>query len=148
MASPDQSPPLAPEENPRPMGDALTGASGTQCVSTWFIGAAVAVVTLAYWPALRARFIWDDDAHLTAPALRSAQGLWRIWTEKGATQQYYPLLHSFFWLQSKLWGQSPLGYHLANIALHAANAVLVGAVLRRLAIPGALIAALVFALHP
>jgi protein O-mannosyl-transferase len=114
----------------------------------WFIPAMIVSVLLAYWPVLHAGFIWDDDAHVTTPALRSAHGLWRIWTEVGATQQYYPLLHSFFWLQNKLWGSAPLGYHAVNIALHAVDAVLVALVLRRLAVPGALFAALVFALHP
>src|SRR4051812_3993941 len=78
--------------------------------------AATAVVFLLafaiYWPALHAGFIWDDDAHVTRVDLRSLEGLGRIWFEPGATQQYYPLLHSAFWLEHRLWGDSPLGYHL------------------------------------
>ncbi len=66
----------------------------------------------------------------------------------GATQQYYPLLHSAFWVEHKLWGDATLGYHLVNILLHAAAAVLVALILRRLAIPGAYLAAAIFALHP
>lgn len=108
----------------------------------------VAATLVAYLPTLSAGFIWDDDAHITAPALRSLQGLWRIWTDVGATQQYYPLLHSFFWIEWHAWGPAPLGYHLVNVALHAVNAVLVWMLLRRLGVPGAMLAALVFALHP
>ena len=102
----------------------------------------------AYLPALSAGFIWDDDGHVTRPDLRSLSGLFRIWFEPGATQQYYPLLHSAFWLEHKLWGDSALGYHLLNILLHAANACLFARLLTRLAIPGAAFAALLFALHP
>jgi protein O-mannosyl-transferase len=104
---------------------------------------------LAYSPALRAGFIWDDNpGHVTTPELRSLDGLGRIWFEIGATQQYYPLLHSAFWLEHRLWGDAPFGYHLLNVLLHATAACLAGVALRRLAVPGAWLAALLFALHP
>lgn len=104
---------------------------------------------LAYYPALQAGFIWDDQpGHVTRPELRSLAGLGRIWFEIGATQQYYPVLHSAFWLEHRLWGDSPAGYHLVNILLHATAACLVGGILRRLAVPGAWLAAGLFALHP
>ncbi len=110
--------------------------------------ALVLAVLLAYQPAWRGEFIWDDDAHVTKPELRSWHGLYRIWFELGATQQYYPLLHSAFWVEHNLWGDATLGYHLVNILLHAAAAVLVALVLRRLSVPGAYLAAALFALHP
>ena len=72
----------------------------------------------AYVPAIRGGFIWDDDAHVTKAALRSVEGLGRIWFEIGATQQYYPVLHSAFWIEHRLWGDSALAYHLLNVALH------------------------------
>ena len=108
----------------------------------------VGAVLLAYAPALSGAFLWDDDAHVTAPDLRSLGGLARIWLDLGATQQYYPLLHSAFWLEHRLWGDAAVGYHLANVFLHAAVAWLLFVVLRRLAVPGAPLAAAVFALHP
>ncbi|MFA6134190.1 MAG: hypothetical protein WC869_09280, partial [Phycisphaerae bacterium] len=80
--------------------------------------ALAAATFLAYQPAWRGGLVWDDDAHVTRTDLRSAQGLWRIWTDLRATQQYYPLLHSAFWIEHKLWGDATLGYHLVNIALH------------------------------
>ena len=116
-------------------------------VSIFAAGLLVAVF-LAYQPAWQGGFIWDDDAHVTRPELRSWQGLYRIWFDIGATQQYYPLLHSVFWVEHKLWGDATLGYHLVNILLHAAAALLVALILRRLAIPGAYLAAAIFALHP
>lgn len=107
-----------------------------------------ALTLVAYWPALDAGFVWDDDGHLTRPELRSLAGLARIWFEPGATQQYYPLLHSAFWLEHQLWGNHAPSYHLLNVLLHATAAGLLGTVLRRLSVPGAWLAALLFALHP
>jgi protein O-mannosyl-transferase len=103
---------------------------------------------LAYYPAWFGGLLWDDESHLTAPALRTLEGLGRIWFEIGATQQYYPLLHTAFWLQHHLWGENTLGYHLVSIVLHASAAGLLWTILRRLAIPGAALAAVLFALHP
>ncbi|ACB76437.1 tetratricopeptide repeat protein [Opitutus terrae] len=108
----------------------------------------VAATLLAHAPGLGGGFIWNDADYVTAPALRSWAGLWRIWTEIGVTEQYYPVLHSAFWLQHQLWGDHALGYHLLNLIAHAGCAVMFGLVLRRLAIPGAWIAATLFALHP
>jgi len=103
---------------------------------------------LAYERALTGQAIWDDDRHLTAANLRSSHGLEKIWFEPGATEQYYPLVHSVFWVEDKLWGQATLGYHLVNIILHVLGAVLLVKILRTLEIPGAWLAAAVFALHP
>jgi tetratricopeptide (TPR) repeat protein len=116
---------------------------------------------LAYLPSLSGAFIWNDSDYVTAPALRSLGGLVRIWTEVGATQQYYPLLHSAFWAQHTLFGDHPMGYHVVTLLLHCGSAVLFALVLRRLfrpnpALPLAAdrfagaewLAALLFALHP
>ncbi len=108
----------------------------------------MAVAWLVYWPALTGTLLWDDAAHVTAPALRSLHGLVRIWTELGATQQYYPTLHTAFWVEHRLWGDAAVGYHLVNLLLHAVAAVFFWAVLRELRVRGALLAALLFLLHP
>jgi Flp pilus assembly protein TadD len=110
--------------------------------------ALAAAVFLAYQPAWSGGLLWDDAAHLTRADLRSWHGLWRIWFEPGATQQYYPLLHSAFWLEHRLWGDATAGYHLVNLALHSASAAMVALALRRLAVPGPVLAAAIFALHP
>ena len=97
---------------------------------TW---AGIFLVTLAaYWPAINGGFIWDDNEHVTRPALQSLRGLWRIWFELDATQQYYPVLHSAFWVEHRLWGDAPVGYHLVNILLHATAAWLFALILQRL----------------
>ena len=94
----------------------------------------LAAVVIAYWPALTGSFLWDDNAHVTKPELRSWAGLGRIWSEVGATQQYYPLLHTAFWAEHRLWGDAVVGYHLTNILLHVVAAWLVVAIVRRLPI--------------
>ena len=100
---------------------------------------------IAYLPALRGGLIWDDDFHVTKPPLRSLHGLWLIWFRVGETPQYYPLLHSAFWAEHRLWGDAVLGYHLVNVLLHATSACLFGLVLRRLlvdrVVPNALVGA-------
>jgi protein O-mannosyl-transferase len=108
----------------------------------------VGAVLIAYSPAITGDFLWDDDAHVTRPDLRSLPGLWRIWSDPEATQQYYPLLHSAFWLEHGLWGNSVVGYHLVSILLHAGCAFLLLLILRRLGVPGATLAGALFALHP
>jgi protein O-mannosyl-transferase len=110
--------------------------------------ALIAATILAYLPAIGGGVLWDDDAHITKPALESLHGLWRIWFDLSATQQYYPLLHSAFWLEHRFWGDATLGYHLVNILLHGVSACLVVLIARRLTLPGAWLAGYVFALHP
>jgi tetratricopeptide (TPR) repeat protein len=135
-----------------------TAGTYPRCLRTLGAGAAVVAATiLAYLPSLSGRFIWNDSDYVTAPALRSLGGLARIWTDVGATQQYYPLLHSAFWLQHGLFGANPLGYHIVTLLLHAGSAVLFGLIVRKLLegdrekshYAGAgWLAALLFALHP
>jgi protein O-mannosyl-transferase len=105
-------------------------------------------ILVAYIPALKGGPLWDDDGHMTRPDLQSLHGLWRIWFEFGATQQYYPILHSAFWVEHRMWGDAVLGYHLTDIVLHATAACLVVAIMRRLSLPGAWLAGFIFALHP
>ena len=104
----------------------------------------------AYGPALASGLIWNDRDYITKPALQSLRGLGRIWCELGATEQYYPVLHSAFWLEHRLWGESALGYHLLNVLLHATAAGLFVLVLRRLTSDDrvAWFAGFLFALHP
>ena len=118
-------------------------------VPKWLFSIVLIIVTvLVYMPAWNGTPVWDDEAHMTSAELRSAAGLLRIWTEPGATQQYYPLVHSVFWLENKIWGSAVLPHHLVNILLHASAAVLLFRLLCRLQVPGAWLAAAVFALHP
>jgi len=109
----------------------------------------VALVFAFYFPALGAGFVWDDDKYVTEnPLLTEPDGWKQIWFSAHTQSQYFPLVYSTFRLEHALWGLHPLGYHLVNVVLHGANAVLVWAVLRRLAVPAAWLGAAIFALHP
>ena len=115
----------------------------------WFLGLLLVTATLiAYQPAWKGAPVYDDEDHLTPPELRSLTGLARIWTQLGVVSQYYPLYHSALWMEHRLWGNAMPGYHLVNILLHAFSALLLLRILRRLEVPGAWLAAAIFALHP
>jgi len=118
--------------------------------SRWWPGALIVLlVFLAYFPALRGQFFWDDERNITGNvALRTLDGLRRVWFELDATQQYYPLTYTSFWLEYHLWGLNPLGYHTTDVCLHTLNAILVWLVLRNLGVRGAWLGAAFFALHP
>lgn len=109
----------------------------------------VILVLIVYLPATHCGYIWDDDVYVTENDLLSApDGLHRIWLTLDSPSQYFPLVYTTFRLEYALWGLHPAGYHWDNILLHAANALLVWWLLSRLKIPGAWLAAMIFALHP
>jgi tetratricopeptide (TPR) repeat protein len=116
----------------------------------WLFGLLVLVATvMAYQPAWHGGFIWDDDIYVTDnPLLTASDGWQRIWFSRDAPSQYFPLTYSVFRLERTMFGLNPAGFHWVNILFHAGNALLVWKVLRRLNVPGAGLAALIFALHP
>jgi tetratricopeptide (TPR) repeat protein len=127
-----------------------TDHSAVRADRTWLWGLAlVGGVCLAYLPVFRAGLIWDDEHYITDnPALLSARGLGQIWSEPGASPQYYPLTFTTFWFEHHVWHNQALGYHVVNVALHALSSLLLWQVLRQLNVPGAWLAAACFAIHP
>ena len=110
--------------------------------------AIVAVTLLAYIPAMRGGFFWDDEVFLTHNKLIvSADGLRQFWLTTQAPD-YFPLTSSVLWVEWRLWGNHAAGYHIVNVLLHAIAAALLWRVLLRLHIPGAWLAGLLFGLHP
>ncbi|MGC4073951.1 MAG: tetratricopeptide repeat protein [Nibricoccus sp.] len=134
---------------------ATVGLGGTEGATSWarapFWLAALALIVaafVAYQPVWHAGYIWDDDVMLTGNRhVQSPDGLRAIWFST-ELPDYFPLTSTALWLQWRCWGANPLGYHLANVLLHAFSAVLWWRVLARLAIPGAWLAAAFFVLHP
>src|SRR5277367_1265711 len=116
--------------------------------SDWLLGLIlVFAVILAYLPVWHAGFIWDDDDHLTAnPCIVGPLGLKEIWTTNAG--QFFPLVLTAFWVEHALWGLAPLPYHLVNVLLHGACAVVLWRVLRSLQVTGAWLGAALWALHP
>ena len=118
-------------------------------ISAVLPAAVLVALVAAYLPVLRSGFIWNDHTYVTENAtLDGLAGLARIWTDPSANEQYYPLVFTSYWIEKRLWGLHPLGYHLVNVLLHAAGAFLLWRFLRRLALPAAGLAATAFALHP
>src|SRR5271163_2441843 len=114
----------------------------------WFLGLIlVLAVILIYQPVWYAGFIWDDDVHFTAnPCIVGPLGLKEIWTTSAA--QFFPLVLTTFWIEHALWGLAPLPYHLVNVLMHGAGAIVLWRVLRSLQAPGAWLGAALWALHP
>jgi protein O-mannosyl-transferase len=83
--------------------------------------ALVAIVLLSYAPTYSAGFIWDDaDYVLNNQTLRTLHGVWEMWTMPTSLPQWYPLVHTTFWLEYHLWGVNPLGYHIVNVCCRLA----------------------------
>jgi tetratricopeptide (TPR) repeat protein len=130
----------------------------------WLIPIFIALFALAaFSPALQNGFVnWDDDKSLLENpfyrGLHWANLRWMFTTFHMG--HYQPLSWLTFALDHLFWGMNPFGYHLTNILLHSANAVLVYFLSRRLLAlspPGSNVvvlqlaagfSALVFALHP
>ncbi len=108
-----------------------------------------AVTILAYRPAWHGGFLWDDDDYIIKNELLTAPDGWqRIWFSVDSPSQYFPFTYSTFRIEHALWGLNTTGYHWVNLLLHVGSALLVWAVLARLRVPGAWLAAAIFALHP
>ena len=148
---------IGPMTKPKPDGRAMRQpvavlASGRRnyfADKPWLLALALMLVTFAaYMPVWHAGFIWDDKELLTENRMvKAGDGLYRFWFTTEAPD-YYPLTWSLWWLEWRAWGASAAGYHAINLLLHTVNVVLLWLVLRRLQIPGAWLAGLVFAVHP
>ena len=109
----------------------------------------VALTVVAFAPVVNARYVWDDDLYVTGnPHLEDAAGLFDMWFRLGSTTMYVPAVFTTLWVEHRLWGLDPLGYHLVNLAFHAACVLLLWTFLRRLGVRGAWLAAALFGVHP
>ena len=109
------------------------------------------LVAVSYFPALQGGFVWDDVIFAEEPVIHSPGALRSIWFAPADIKNeghYWPLVYSSFWLEHRLWGLQPAGYHAVNLFLHLLNCLLLWRLLLRLQVPGALLIAAVFAVHP
>ncbi len=111
--------------------------------------ALVLLVAIVYLPTLGNGFIWDDDDYVENNTnLTSVSGLRDIWCVLGATPQYYPLAHTTFWIEHRLWGvdcaRLSRGEPRAARRLRGAGVAAVGAVGRA----GGVVRGAIFAVHP
>jgi protein O-mannosyl-transferase len=105
-------------------------------------------VFLAYRPSMTGGFILDDDRLVyDNDPIKASNGLHQFWCTTKA-DDYWPVTNSSLWIEWRLWGIHPTGYHITNLILHISEALLIWIILRKLSIPGAFWAALIFAVHP
>ena len=98
------------------------------------LGLTLMVMTpVVYLPATRSGgFIWDDESYdIYNKTLHDTKGLQQIWTDPQATPQYYPLVHTGFWIEYHLRRLNPAGYHVTNVLLHTLVVLLLRCVLCR-----------------
>jgi 4-amino-4-deoxy-L-arabinose transferase-like glycosyltransferase len=102
-----------------------------------------------YFPSLSGQFIWDDnDIYVTKnQIIKTSDGLYKFWITSEAPE-YHPMTNSTFWFEWRLWEMNPTGYHVTNLILHIIISLLIWVVLRKFSIPGAFLAAMIFAVHP
>ncbi len=130
-------------------GSGVSVGAGREWRRRLVLGALLCVVVVVgYWPCLHGGFIWDDKVLLSESRLVHApDGLYRFWFTTQAPD-YWPLTSTTFWLEWRLWGNEPVGYHVTNLVLHALEALLVWVILGRLGVGGGYLAGLLFAAHP
>ncbi|MGA2798871.1 MAG: tetratricopeptide repeat protein [Thermoguttaceae bacterium] len=105
-------------------------------------------VFLAYRPSMTGGFILDDDRLVSDnDHIKASDGLHQFWCTAKA-DDYWPVTNSSLWIEWRLWGMHPTGYHVSNQILHIIEALLIWIILRKLSIPGAFLAAIIFAVHP
>src|SRR6187455_2566715 len=124
-------------------------------MSAGFQAALLALLAAAlYLPTLNNGFVnWDDDRLLLDnPAVARDDGLAIIWSRPELPEGFpnYPLTFTTYWVEHRLWGFTPAGYHAVNLLLHALATALVCLFVRALG-AGAWVAGLtaaLFATHP
>jgi tetratricopeptide (TPR) repeat protein len=106
------------------------------------------LVLLIYGLGIGREFLFDDLEYIARnPLLRRADAFRLFWFTSEAFN-YYPLFWSLLRLQWMLWGDHATGYHLVNLLVHGANAVLLWRIGRAWRLPGAWWAGALFAVYP
>ena len=123
----------------------------TKIKPSWLQGTSLLAILIfsAYFPTFQNSFIWDDNRYLTQnPYLKDIEGLKRFWLDLSAMPQYYPMVFTSFWVEHKIWGFDPIGYHVDNVVIHYMNAFILWRILVFMEIRGSWLGAAVFAIHP
>ena len=130
--------------------DTTPNAATISAFKEWLVMLGVLLATcIAYTPSITGGFLWDDPEYIRDNLLlRDVHGLVRIWTEPTASPQYYPVTFTSFWIEHQLWGLETGGYRFINLLLHCGSAILLWRILKKLEVPGAMLAAAMFACHP
>jgi Flp pilus assembly protein TadD len=121
----------------------------------FLLGLLLVLVTIAlYSPVARAPFLnYDDALHVTDNPHVLAGLTWKtfVWAFKtGETSDWHPITWMSHALDCELFGAGPMGPHVINVLLHAANALLLFLLLENATgfLWRSLGVATLFALHP
>ena len=148
------------KDGPPARPEASTSPPTTEQRSTWRLlvaaAALAAAVILLYLPSLNGEFLtWDDGIYVSGnPYLRAVTWdnvKWAFFDAKFRASNWHPLTWLSHLLDTQVYGlERPWGHHLTSVLLHAANTVLLLALLWRLIrrFWVAVIVAALFALHP
>jgi protein O-mannosyl-transferase len=122
----------------------------------WHVLMVVGVAIAVFAPALGHDWVGDDTGIIVANSNMGdlsrfgqllTQNYWGEFTASGSL--WRPVTLASFGLDAWWFGRNPFFFHLVNVLLHATASLLCYAVARRaLRTTGALVAALVFAVHP
>jgi protein O-mannosyl-transferase len=119
-----------PAAKPSPTPKIVRGKFAHPSVPLWFLAALLAfATTTVFWPATRYDFVnYDDDSYVTANAqvqkgLSLANVNWAF--ANPVAENWHPLTVLSHMAVCQFCGVNPLGHHLVNVLLHAANAALV-----------------------
>ena len=79
------------------------------------------LVAVAYFPATQAGFVWDDFIFVDSSFVQELSGIRVIWITPSQISNeghYWPMVYTTFWVEYRLWGLNPTGYHVVNVLLH------------------------------
>jgi tetratricopeptide (TPR) repeat protein len=141
------------------MPEARVGLEGAAEPARWLAGWVCAIFLLALGQVATFPWVWDDKTLLRDSALLATPGslptalrldFWALSANPRASGMYRPVATASYYLDRWLFGRSSVGPHLVNLGLHAACALLLWRLARRLGLgeAGAVLAAGLFALHP
>ena len=105
---------------------------------------------IPYWGSWNGEFLWDDNTLLQQSELvKDSSGWWRIWIDPPPSHpDYFPLTTLSFWVEWRIWGDSPAGYRVVNTLVHTVSVLMLWRLLCAMGLSGAWIAAALFAVHP
>src|SRR5450432_538631 len=111
----------------------------------WICAAVFVVVFAVYARCLGNAPVWDDRPLVVDnPYLRTWEGLGHLFTAdlwsasaQGEPSSYYrPVTMLTFWVSSMIGGHSAASFRLGNVLIHAANAVMIAVLLRKMKATG------------
>ena len=126
------------------MSESETSANSNRSRPHWLVRDGIAVyaalgllAAVVFIPAFFAAFLWDDV--IIVGLHEQVSGFADIWLNPSLIESeghYWPVVYTMFRVEYLLWGVDPVGYHVVNVVIHAANTMLIYALLRRLTVPG------------